>query len=145
MTSRQTDLVDDRFALLRRLPDAIVNNAPRMSTSESALKALVRNVVMPRYPTESLQRGAHGVAVAQVLVDTAGRVHSLQILEAPDTDIKEEVHQAVSQWRFAPSILRQSDANIIPVVTENEKLAWVSGKLVFYFEIQNGRGVVLNP
>ena len=55
------------------------------------------------------------------------------VIQAPTECAGVAVRQAVKQWRFKPYHLANGRA-----------VLW-SGLLTFYFEIRNGKGVVLNP
>ena len=101
--------------------------------SGPAMRSQALSNPMPRYPAASLARGIVGVAVAEVSVDTQGRMDSIRILEAPDAAIARSVGDALSRWRFATPE---------PVLGRPVKL---TSRLAFYFVIDHGEGRVLNP
>jgi len=89
---------------------------------------------MPLYPEKSIKRKAKGVAVAQIMINQEGDVSKVEILEAPDSMISTSVTEAVSQWKFRSSKIKDG-----PSVA-------VKGKLTFYFVIDDhGEGRVENP
>jgi TonB family protein len=117
------------FALIQtpsaRLPD-------RVSVTEFTLRKYAVKVVMPDFPSPSLKKKNEGVAVFQILVDKEGSVTSVNRLEAPDDWIARAVERILSKWKFkAPTI----GGHPVPI----------SGKLTFYFVIENGKGIVRNP
>ena len=91
--------------------------------------------VMPTYPTDSINRGSTGVAVSQLIFDEAGVVIKVDILEAPDKSISDEIKKALQQWTFRPSRLRD----------ENGPPTKIQGKLTFYFVVEKGQARVENP
>lgn len=89
---------------------------------------------MPSYPQESIKRRAKGVAVAQIETNQEGDVSKVEILEAPDSMISTSVTEAVRQWKFRSSKIKDG-----PSVS-------VKGKLTFYFVIDDrGKARVENP
>ena len=100
---------------------------------EDGIRRSASKTVMPDYPEASKKRRSKGVAVVGVQYDGDGTVELVNVLEAPDEEIKNAVSEAVKQWRFRKSTYR------------GEPLS-VRGKLTFYFSIdQAGRGKVSNP
>lgn len=103
------------------------------TTPEGGLRQSVTRVVQPLFPLQAILDHDIGVAVADVHVDAKGHVVSVQVLEAPAQCIAQSVSAAVRQWQFKPF----STSNGAPVL--------VSSLLTFYFEIEDGKGVVLDP
>ena len=100
---------------------------------EDGIRRSALKTVMPGYPEISIKRGKKGVAVAGVQYDGDGNIELVNILEAPDEEIKNSVTEAVKQWHFKKSTYH------------GEPLS-VRGKLTFYFSIDHaGRGTVSNP
>ncbi len=88
----------------------------------------------PKYPDASLQRGASGVAVAQVFISADGRMKAVEVLEAPDADVQAAVREALMQWEFEPVL-----------VSGSTKKMEVEGLMAFYFKVVDGTGVVMGP
>lgn len=86
------------------------------------------------YPERSIRQGKSGVVVAEVHSSPQGTVTAVDILEAPDLAIGASVRRALAQWEF-----RVGDP------LKNGGPVELSAKLVFYFEIQHGKGSVLYP
>jgi hypothetical protein len=84
----------------------------------------------PVYPAALQEKKITGVAVAGVVVSPDGRMSTVVVLEAPDPLMRDAVKDALLQWTRKAGI------------TDNR--AWAS-KLIFYFQVRNGVGVVLNP
>ena len=87
---------------------------------------------MPVYPEGARSRGERGVAVAEAKLDEKGSLIDVQILEAPSTEIGNAVQDAVRQCVFEPGSTADGPLQI-------------TGKLTFYFVIENGSGSVRNP
>lgn len=108
-------------------PQSIINVA------ELTLRRGATKMVMPEYPSESVKNHSTGIAVAQIEINADGEVDKLEVLEAPDLPIKNEVSGAVKQWRFQPQTIHGSPVRI-------------RGKLTFYFVFdEEGRATVKNP
>ena len=106
---------------------------PVIRIDELSLRRAATKIVMPAYPAESQQRGAQGVAVAELVFDGGGDVYRARILEAPDEPIRQAVMDAVRQWKFKPQTLKG-------------EAVYIRGKLTFYYRIEkNGAGRVDNP
>lgn len=101
---------------------------------EKTLRQFAKTVVMPIYPDIAQRNGVHGVAIAQLNIDEEGSVTNVEILEAPHESIGSAVVAAVKKWKFER-----------PIDDSTGKAVRLSGKLTFYFVIENGRGVVKNP
>jgi TonB family protein len=97
----------------------------------SNLQALVISRVMPKYPPESLGKKIQGVVVTQVYVGPTGRIDRFEVLQAPDPEMSRAVGEALGQWVFKPTGAPDGS----PAV--------VRSKVMIYFAIRNGKGLVL--
>lgn len=60
---------------------------------------------VPRYPPAARRRGLEGVVVVRLLINTDGRVESVEYLEHQgDRDFRDAVDRVVSGWRFTPAM-----------------------------------------
>ena len=107
-------------------PPAVAQRTITMG--EMGLREQARTAPLPDYPVDALAKQRSGVAVASIAVGEDGHTASADILEAPDAAIGTAVKQALSKWTFIPlpQAIRQAT-------------------LTFYFQINAGRGRVLNP
>ncbi len=105
----------------------VVPRAQTLAFPETSLRRLAVTSVAPEYPASSLEAGASGIAVADVIAAQTGVVQSVEILEAPDQAIADAVRAALTRWKFP--------AGSFPI----------HGKLTFYFRIEKGKGRVLDP
>jgi hypothetical protein len=96
---------------------------------ESFESAAVR-VVVPAYPESSLHSGTSGVGVAMAEVGPVGQVGRVSVLEAPDAAIAVSLRAAILRWVFPSALPNRSG---------------VRGRIVVYFAIDEGRGLVLTP
>jgi rhodanese-related sulfurtransferase len=112
--------------------------AAQATLNEGGFRSAAEHAPRPAYPAALVAKRISGVAVASVLVDTAGKVAVVVVLEAPDPLMAESIRTTVQQWTFRPVTARRgADGAFQPVE--------VTSKLTFYFQIRNGVGVVLNP
>jgi len=116
---------------------AFAQNSPVAAiatTSGAVLRSLAVSKLRPTYPQDALRQNISGVAVAQIQLTVEGKVETLDILQSPSPSIADAVRSALMQWQFQPSNGSEGKPPLRP-----------SGKLVFYFEIQEGKGSVLFP
>ena len=102
-------------------------------TIERFLRGDAIKTVKPVFPPDALHNHVTGVAVVEIVVNERGRVSSTHMLEAPSVSVADAVTQAITLWQFKPF----TQSNGMP--------ALVTGKLTFYFEINDGKGLVLDP
>lgn len=112
-----------------RLATAGVNGFVKIGPED--MWQLASRAPMPAFPRESVEAGRSGVAVASVRVDADGSVIDVDVLEAPDRAIALEVAQAVRRWSFGKV-----------TVSDRTESAAYSGRLIMYFSIVKGEGVV---
>ena len=106
----------------------------RGKISEQGIRLLAVVKPMPQYPAASIRNNVSGIAVAEILVSKDGRPEQVNVLEAPDADIRNAVEEALMLWKFRRSTPK-GNVDGVPL----------SSKLTFYFAVENGDGVVRNP
>jgi len=97
----------------------------------SVLRMDATTVVKPEYPPSSFSRHHEGPAIVEVHVSQKGSVVAAKVLEAPDAAISDAVDAALKKWSFQPTLLRGTPVQ-------------VTGRIVFYFRIVNGKPVVVD-
>jgi TonB family protein len=101
------------------------------TTSEGVLRKMATQKVKPEFPDDARRSHKTGVAVVEVkLSHVTGTVASVRLLESPSASIGDSVLHALSQWKFAS--IKGSRADL-------------AAKLTFYFMVQKGKAVVLDP
>jgi hypothetical protein len=93
--------------------------------AEWQLRELATSTPVPEYPASSLASKVSGVVVAAAAFGSDGRPHTIEILESPDAHTAAAAREAVSRWTVPG--------------------AHITGKVTFYFQVRNGKGVVLAP
>lgn len=108
-------------------------DVPSVATvPEGLLRKLAKTVAIPKYPAVSKRRGKNGVAVSDVSVDEKGNVTQIEVIEAPDEEIKCSVAEAIKRWKFLPA-------------NAEGKPVRLRSKLTFYFLLEGGRARVESP
>ena len=97
------------------------------------MRSYASNKTLPEYPAEARRAGATGVAVAKIRVDESGVLRSVQILQVPHASIAEATTAALTNWVF----------NLNSANTEQPECH--SGKITFYFVIEDGEPHVRDP
>jgi TonB family protein len=113
------------------------------NSSESAAQTLkvpgpvIRRMALaspiPRYPDSSLVNRTEGLVAAAIAVNAQGRITSIEILEAPDSAMGRSAREALWRWRFRISS------------EMSKRRTRITSRVVFYFVLDHGRGMVLNP
>ena len=106
----------------------------RAKISEEGVRLLALVKPMPLYPAASIKNKASGVAVAEILVSQDGRMEQVNVLQAPDAGVRETLEVVLMKWEFT---------KVVP--TGQSKGVPFSSKLTFYFDVENGKGVVRSP
>ena len=104
---------------------------PTIIVGMQVLRDAAIAVVLPEYPLSSLRSKHQGRVVIDVLVGPTGHIIETHILEAPDEVLAASVTTAVQSWSFRPF-----NAKI--------KTQGFRSRLLFYFRIQDGKGVVVD-
>lgn len=99
---------------------------------ETSLRKKAVNTVVPEYPKQALKEKVSGVAVAEIVVSEEGTVINVKILESPHKSINLSMKEALKKWRFKPYTIK----GIAQKVT---------GKITFYFVIENEKSKVESP
>jgi TonB family protein len=113
--------------VIRRPP----NERP-ITVSATTLRSLAMVAPTPAFPEPSVRARVEGVAVAHVVVSTNGHPITATVLEAPDARIGRAVAQAISGWKFK-------------TLDYGGRTQRFAAKLVFYFVVREGAGLVLTP
>jgi len=80
--------------------------------------------VQPIYPERAKAAGAQGSVLLHAVVSKDGRPYSLQVLNSQvNPDLARAAVEAVSQWRYQPTLLNGEPVEIDTVITVNFTLA----------------------
>ncbi len=63
----------------------------------------VTNKVNPKYPDETRKEGVSGTVVLDAVINSAGGVDGVSVLEDPDPRLSAAAADAVRQWQFEPA------------------------------------------
>jgi len=105
-----------------------------VNPGEWGLRRAATTAPKPAYPAASLTTKVAGVVVASVRFDLDGKLSTLEILESPDPHSAAAVRDAVARWIVPPT-----------QVLGSETKSPIRGKLTFYFQVRDGKGLVLDP
>ena len=123
----------EQYAMDRRVEGATESSSAR-ETAEGLKSKRIRiggNVeaaklitkVQPIYPDSAKERGAQGSVLLHAIVSKDGRPLAMQVLNSQiDPDLARAAVEAVSQWRYQPTLLNGEPVEIDTVITVNFKL-----------------------
>lgn len=112
--------------------DVILASMSDEQVSQATLRGLAVTTVTPEFPAEAKAAGAAGVVISRVTVGESGDVSEVKLLASPHPLIGEAVAQALGRWKFKPP---RADGHPAPV----------TGRVTFFYSIENGEGRVRNP
>jgi TonB family protein len=75
--------------------------------------------VRPRYPEEAKRFLVQGVVVLQALITETGDVGRLLIIEPVGAGLDENAVEAVSQWKYKPTLLNGAPVCVVTTITVN--------------------------
>ena len=94
----------------------------RIGGNVEAAKVLTK--VQPIYPEDAKAAGAQGTVVLHAVVGKDGKLLSLQVLNSQiNPDLARAAVEAVSQWRYQPTLLNGEPVEVDTVVTVNFTLS----------------------
>lgn len=75
--------------------------------------------VNPVYPEEAKQKHISGAVHLRALIGADGRIHDLQVIDAPDASLAISAIAAVRQWIYKPYLLNGLPTSIETTITVN--------------------------
>lgn len=112
--------------------DAKGQTPRKIVVHETTLRKKATKTVIPKYPEKAVKSKSAGVAVAEITVSEDGSVMNVKILESPNKLIDASMTEALKQWKFYSFYL-------------NGQPQKVTGKITFYFVIENKKAKVESP
>ena len=101
---------------------AAVKPATRVPVGGDVLEAQIIKRVIPEYPPLDRQMRLSGVVQLVGIIDREGNVKSLQVLSGHPMLVKAAL-DAVSQWKYRPTLLNREPVEVIAPITVNFTLA----------------------
>ena len=118
--SENVDVVAPQPATAQPQPQGIPQRI-RVGGNVQATKLVYR--VPPVYPQHAAETGIHGVVVLQGVISTDGSLLSLASLsKSADAELVQAARDAVSQWRYQPTLLNGEPVEVVTTITVNFKL-----------------------
>jgi len=76
----------------------------------------------PEYPESARSQGLQGVVLLQATISPEGVPTELKVLGSPGEDLTKAAMDAVSQWRYQPTLLNAEPVEVITTITVNFQL-----------------------
>jgi len=84
--------------------------------------ALLVNQIKPDYPTNLQQQGVAGTVKINAVISKEGMLTGLQVVSSPDPGLTQAALDAVSQWRYQPTMLNDQPVETVTTVDVNFSL-----------------------
>jgi TonB family protein len=76
----------------------------------------------PAYPPHAEAAGIQGRVLLQAVVRIDGAIGGLSVLSSPDPELAEAAKEAVSQWRYQPTLLNGQPVEVLTTISVNFRL-----------------------
>jgi len=104
--------------------EATSGKPSRFSIGGSVQAAKLTNKVQPVYPESAKSAGVQGTVVLHAVIGLDGKPLSLRIMNSQvDPDLARSAVEAVSQWRYTPTLLNGEPIEVDTTITVNYSLA----------------------
>lgn len=116
--------VSETVSVTAKSPHTLGDKAARMGPHRirvggSVEQAKLIEGAQPAYPEGAKSRGAQGVVVLEASIATDGRVENVKVVNSPDDELAKAALDAVSQWRYQPTLLNGDPVEVITTVEVN--------------------------
>lgn len=130
-TAEHMDLVLDLGQISETLD--IVAKSPRPAPAPMGAPKRIRvggNVqatklsksVRPEYPQSALEAGTTGTVLLRAVISTTGELLNLSVINTADAELAKAATDAVSKWRYEPTLLNGVPVEVVTTITVNFKL-----------------------
>jgi len=119
---RETITVDGGKAEQRAV-SAATAEPTRLRVSGNVQAAKMVNQIRPVYPKEAKVAGIQGLVRMQAIVGIEGQILGLKLLSSPSPELARAAMDAVSQWKYSPTLLNGNPVEIQTVIDVNFTLA----------------------
>ena len=79
--------------------------------------------VPPVYPAEARRNKVQGVVKLEVVITAEGLPRDIRVLTSPSEELSQSALEAVSQWRYRPTLLNGQPIEVVTEVRVNYSLA----------------------
>jgi protein TonB len=80
--------------------------------------------VQPLYPESARSAGVSGIVILHAIISKDGKPLSLRVMNSPiDPDLARSAVEAVSQWRYTPTLLNGESIEVDTTILVNFSLA----------------------
>jgi TonB family protein len=103
-------------------PTAVAPGRLKMGGQVQATKLV--HMVRPEYPPQMKAQGVEGTVLMRAVIGREGQVLNLEVMNTDvHPDLVQSAKEAVSQWRYQPTLLNGEPVEIITEITVNYTLA----------------------
>lgn len=78
--------------------------------------------VKPVYPVEPLARGVAGTVRIEAVVSKEGTLSGMRVTSSPDSSLSQAALDALSQWRYRPTLLNDQPVEVVTAIDVNYSL-----------------------
>jgi TonB family protein len=70
----------------------------------------------PEYPESARQKGTEGIVLLRAVISQEGKPIGLKVLSSPDPELSKAATDAVTQWRYEPTLLNGEPIEVLTTV-----------------------------
>jgi TonB family protein len=89
----------------------------RVGGEVAAAKLIESTHVSPEYPQAAKDNGIEGLVVLQATLSADGTPTELKVVSSPDDSLSKAALDAVSQWRYQPTLLNGEPVGVVTTIT----------------------------
>ncbi len=118
--SERIDVVGEAPAKAARAP----SEPGAIQVGGSVQQTKIIHMVRPAYPPVAKAAGIEGAVLLEAVIAADGSLRSLRVMNSQiDSDLAKSAVEAVSQWRYQPTLLNGQPVDVITQITVNFTLS----------------------
>jgi TonB family protein len=94
----------------------------RIGGAVEAAKLVEGSQVPPEYPQAARDKGIGGLVVMEATISPEGTPTDLKVISSPDDSLSKAALDAVSRWKYQPTLLNGEPVGVITTITVNFQL-----------------------
>lgn len=105
-----------------RPPAAPMGTPKRIRVGGNVQATKLLRSVKPEYPANALTAGTTGTVLLRAVISTSGDLLGLSVINTADAELAKAATDAVSQWKYQPTLLNGVPVEVVTTIAVNFKL-----------------------